>query len=1082
MRKRITSRTNILISLALLLACLSFGQSTDRHIAEKYGTIADSLGNIPEYKDAILYYKKALNIYQSMRPPPYEEVVSIYRNIGLYLRRTGQLSQSEYYQKRAVELADKGLPPGHIEQVKAYNSYAIFLLTKGDYSRSLEFLEKALAISQSMNYDEVGNQFNNIGIVYENLGNYNEALKNYRGALSFNREKYGLYAEETANNYFNLGTLSSNMRQLDEAIAYFDTTRIIYDSILTEGEMDYARLYNNIGATYNNKGDFHKAVDYLEMALKIFAKHPGADNSEMANTYANTGLLLLDRGDLETALTYFLRAYGIRLRIFGPHHHLVARTCNYIGNVLLEKKDYDGAYEWLNRALLTYQFLPGFDPNEKAELLNDTGYYFEKKENYRNALRYYEEALQLIRQGAERLSADQADAAARIGDVYLQQKKLPLAEKYFQQALIIRLKIYGKSHPDVADVYAKLALSCAQDEICAMDYCDSAYVSIGYNPNHMQPFAAVSSPIRLLGILQTRAALLSSYYDSTGTAKYLFAADSILRQALRLINFIKNSFDEPASRIALLDNYFQIYEKAIAVKDELKKVTGDAKYWEEAFYISEQSNAIILNEALHAVDAEEFAGIPDSLLSQDRQLKIDLAFLEKQLFEENLKGANRDMGKTNRLNDRIFALKMQQENLLRKLRNDYPAYFELRYNAKQVTVRDLQKNVLWEDQTQLSYFVGEDNIYAFVLSAGTFNMVHIKKDFPLESWTEDFCNSIYRFNPGSRDFDLLNQKYANIGHELYQLIFEPVQPFIHNERLVIIPGGVLGYLPFEALLTAPATDYNRFDTQDFLLKKYQISYCYSATLLQEVRRKKGSGDRFVAFAPSYGGDTLNIRSDPWKAILGSLKYNQQEVKNIQKIMGGKAYLNGRATEAQFIKSASGADILHLATHGKANDQHGEYSYLAFYQTSDSVENELVFVKDLYNMRLRASLVVLSACETGVGEFQRGEGIVSLARGFFYAGASSIVTTLWSIDDNASAEIMVSFYKNLKDGLPKDEALRAAKLDYLGRMQNTNRSHPLFWAAFVPVGNMEPLPASGMPWWGWIIVVLAVGFLFKGFRK
>ena len=1069
--------------MALLLTSLSYGQSTDRHIAGKYTTIADSLGKISEYKKAIIYYKKALNIYQSMRVVPYAKMVSIYRNIGLSLRRTGQLSQSEYYQKRAVELASKGLPKGHIELVKAYNSYGIFLLTKGDYRKSLEYLEKALDISQSMNYDEAGNQFNNIGIVYENLGNYSEALRNYRGALIFNRKKHGFYSEETTNNYFNLGTLSSKMRHLDEALAYFDTTRIIYDRLHAKDEMNYASLYNNIGSTYSNKGDYKKAVDYLEMALKIFAKHPGVDYPEMANTYSNTGLLLLDQGDLETALAYFLRAYAIRIRILGPHHPIVARSCDYIGNVLLEKKDYDGAYEWLTKALQTYHLLPGFDPNEKAGLLNDIGYYFEKKDNFSNALQYYEEALQLIRQGGKRLSADEADAMARIGGVYLQQKKLPQAESYFQQSLSIRLKLYGKIHPDVADVYAKLAKSCAEDEICALDYCDSAYVSIGYRPNHIQPFATVSSPIQLTGILQTRATLLTSYYDSTKSIKYLFAADSIFQQALRLINFIKNSFDEPASRIALLDNYFQIYEKAIAVKDELKKVTCDVKYWEEAFFIAEQSNAIILNEALHTVDAEEFAGIPDSLLAQDRQLKIDQAFVEKLLFEENLKVNNRDLAKSNHLNDRILALKMQRENLLHKLRKEYPAYFELRYNAKLVNVQDLQKNVLRHDQTLLSYFVGEDNIFAFVLSARTFDVVHIKKDFPLESWTEDFCNSIYRFNPGSRDFDMLNQKYANIGHELFQLIFEPVQPFIHTKRLVIIPGGVLGYLPFEALLTAPATDYNRFDTQDFLLKKYQISYCYSGTLLQDVQRKTSRGKRFIAFAPSYGGDTLDIRSDPWQAVLGSLTYNRKEVEAIQRIMGGKVFLDEQATESQFIKSAFDADILHLATHGNANDQHGEYSYLAFYQTSDSVENELVFVKDLYNMRLRASLVVLSACETGVGEFQRGEGIVSMARGFFYAGASSIITTLWSIDDNASAEIMVSFYKNLKAGQPKDEALRNAKLNFLGRMQNSNRSHPLFWAAFVPAGNMESLPAGGLPrWWVWVLAVLAIGLLVKVFKR
>ncbi|MEK7256289.1 MAG: CHAT domain-containing protein, partial [Bacteroidota bacterium] len=144
---------------------------------------------------------------------------------------------------------------------------------------------------------------------------------------------------------------------------------------------------------------------------------------------------------------------------------------------------------------------------------------------------------------------------------------------------------------------------------------------------------------------------------------------------------------------------------------------------------------------------------------------------------------------------------------------------------------------------------------------------------------------------------------------------------------------------------------------------------------------------------------------------------------------------------------------------------------------DSLENELVFVKDLYTMRIHAALVVLSACETGIGELQRGEGIVSLARGFSYAGASSIVTTLWSIDDRSSAEIMVAFYQYLKKGLPKDEALRQAKLGYLKASKGRNTSHPLYWAAFVPVGSMEAV-AGGMNWWlvaGCTALILLFGY-------
>jgi CHAT domain-containing protein len=148
-------------------------------------------------------------------------------------------------------------------------------------------------------------------------------------------------------------------------------------------------------------------------------------------------------------------------------------------------------------------------------------------------------------------------------------------------------------------------------------------------------------------------------------------------------------------------------------------------------------------------------------------------------------------------------------------------------------------------------------------------------------------------------------------------------------------------------------------------------------------------------------------------------------------------------------------ILHLATHGRADNRVGDYAFLAFSEIKDSIENELLYVKDLYNLELNADLVVLSACETGIGKLQRGEGIISLARAFAYAGAKSIVTTLWEVNDKSTSELMRYFYRELKLGKDKDEALRLARQRYFDKAAPRGL-HPFFWAAFVPVGDMRPV--------------------------
>ncbi|NJL75556.1 MAG: CHAT domain-containing protein [Saprospiraceae bacterium] len=204
---------------------------------------------------------------------------------------------------------------------------------------------------------------------------------------------------------------------------------------------------------------------------------------------------------------------------------------------------------------------------------------------------------------------------------------------------------------------------------------------------------------------------------------------------------------------------------------------------------------------------------------------------------------------------------------------------------------------------------------------------------------------------------------------------------------------------------------------------------------------------------------------------------------LQKLLGGKVIVGEKATVSAFEQQAPFYKIIHLATHGKANDEVGDYAYLAFTEVFDSLDNEKLYNRDLYHLNLNADMVVLSACETGIGELRLGEGIISLARGFSYAGAKSIITTLWSVDDETTQKLMTQFYTHLKVGMAKDAALRQAKIDFL----NTNSSlkaHPFYWATFIPIGDTQPIePPSNFFIWMWGLVLMVVGALvFYVWRK
>ncbi len=291
--------------------------------------------------------------------------------------------------------------------------------------------------------------------------------------------------------------------------------------------------------------------------------------------------------------------------------------------------------------------------------------------------------------------------------------------------------------------------------------------------------------------------------------------------------------------------------------------------------------------------------------------------------------------------------------------------------------------------------------------------------------------------------------------------------------MLVIPGGELLYLPFEALLTDSTALPDSFRDLPFLVKNFSVSYGLSAALLLQAKKENaGSPNRFdldfVAFAPSYEGLTNEAPVRDWfteprskdkkRAGFGDLEFNRTEVEYIAKTwfpQTGKTYLGLAATKRQFERLVQLPRILHLALHAKSNDRAGHQSFLVFaYDKNDSLPGRLdirVEAKDILgkHQKFPVEMLVLSGCETGLGSLRRGEGIVGFNRAFSFAGAKSIVSSLWAVDDEQTQSLLVRFYKQLKiNRLPKDKAMQAAKRELLeeGRA-------PYFWASFTVFGEV-----------------------------
>ena len=515
-----------------------------------------------------------------------------------------------------------------------------------------------------------------------------------------------------------------------------------------------------------------------------------------------------------------------------------------------------------------------------------------------------------------------------------------------------------------------------------------------------------------------------------------------------ILDSLKPTFKNNSDKLFLIENAFPLFESGLEASYQKYESNKENVFVEKAFYYAEKSKSVLLLEALLSSKATEFADIPNDLLERERQLKSEITFIEKEI--------NRLKNESSELEDQLFNLRHEHRNLIQTIETSYPSYYNLKYNTQVLSATSAQR-LLTDDEMVISFFYGNKSIYSITLTKESKSIYKI----PLTEALEEKIRDVHQMlgNPKS-DISLL----ATASYSLYNKILQPAIRQSKKSRLIIFPDGLLNYIPFGSLNTAKVGIR-------YLVEDKSVAYANSATLWMQLREQKNENNSVLAFAPSF--ENNSHLSNAVKGKLLPLPNNTQEVELILTSFDGDSFLKAEASLSNFNANISKHGILHLATHAIFDDAAPEYSYLAFAQEKDS-EN-LLYVRDLYNLSLDAGLVTLSACESGIGELKRGEGFLSLARGFFYSGAASITSTLWKINDASTTKVMDAFYKNLAESDPKDLAMRKAKNSFLESNRQNGLSHPYYWSGFIVSGNTAPLVASNS--WTWVAVILGILILF-----
>lgn len=1028
-----------------------------------------------DFDRAIEDYQVALAIYREVLGDDHNKVSICYNNLGLFYNSKGDYAASSEHFKKSVAIQLLINAPCATDLASTYLNISTNLLHLDMAQEALTYLEQALDIRINCTGPEgqlVGNILSNIGSAYGSMGNYHKEAEYLEKAKSVLERAGEERNPQLITCYSNLGITYVNLGDFEKALAYLEKALDLRQKHWSHDFSGIAVSFANFGSHYLNLGDFPKSIEWTEKALEILVQNGWGEHPYSSSLYNNLGVAYGNIGDAEKGVEYHRKALELRVKNGGEEGPGVAESYQNIATYYTATGDNELAIAYYERAVQSLQQRQKEDHPHVAQIYENIGLSCFNMGDYPKAVSYYEKALDIRKRV---LGEDHWRVSAslhNLGNPLLWNGDTGRAIAFVKEAISISQKHFDERHPGSAANYTLLGNNylLAKNYTQAEEAHQKALHALNYATGGS--LSRVNSIPQLILSLNDIGRFYQHRYREEGRPEDLNRSGQYFQEAAQALDYQSRSVS-PGSRSLVAEQASRIFGGAVSTGYLLSQATGNLHHLEECFDFAERSKGILLYEALQESRALQIAGIPDSLLQQEYDLRIAIANLEKRRQEAMAEGTAESDSALLVLGNRLFEKNRLYEALRQRFFNEFPQYYKAKYDHSPVSVRYVQDTLLLPGQSLVEYLVGDSAVYIFLVRQDHFEVQEIKLDFPLEKWVSDMTKEgIYGYYPlpasrrsALREVETI-RNYTRSARQLYEKLLLPVEDRL-TERVIIIPDGVLGYVPFEALLTTQPPREGAFDAYPFALGKYQISYCYSATLLREMgdkRRQQSAARGLLAMAPFYRGEAMAIAAwadtSGWllalRDSLGALPSSGEEVAAISKNWKESTALYGDgASLEKFRELASRFRIIHLSTHGQADDRLGDYAYLAFGRPGEPDAFDKLYARDLYNLSLNADMVVLSACETGIGKLRKGEGIVSLARAFAYAGASSIFTTLWKVSDESTKELSIRFYRHLKAGKSKDEALRQAKLDYLKKSKGKGEaSHPFFWAGMIGIGDMR----------------------------
>ncbi len=958
---------------------------------------------------------------------------------------------------------------------------ARFYVYLKDYKEAAKQNSLALDVTKKMSNatgDLFGLIHHNLSIDNRRLGNINEAIWHSKKSLEYYLSYPKSDKSKVLDAYNSLGARMWDVYKIDSALFYFKKGEKIIDELEPLPMNTFyhrAKAQSNISSAYSQLGNISEASKYNEKAIKNYNAFVNSESDKdffkeearlfMFLTIQNYADNFIVQGNYTKARDLNEYVYEQQLKHMPDNDYEISYSLLNLGNIYLKLKDHHRAETYFDKGLEIslrneqQNKLGVADAFYYKGIINDyygniedakTNYELSKAryesifgknydEFYLNAMKNYS------RFYSENGYHDKAIEMAQNAYDYVErnQGKTTIVES---SQLLNLAKIYFKASDfDNALKHINKALDLYSDT----DIINSSQIN-DFSMNLDKPSAILLKSKIVLGEHDKKdPSVLKTQYQN-------------LKQAISILEHQKSIITEDENLSVILEDNNDLFEYAKQVCLWLYQATKEDSYLEEILSLHESKLYNRIRQQLNVNTKFSSSDIPTDVLDKESNLIEQLK--QSLTHTDNIES--------------FIETNAQWDNFLASLKEDYPKYYNLKY-ASIAKAFELN-NVIKEGHSVLRYMYIYNDLFAFVIEDQKLHAIQLD--------TDGLSTVLKGFNS-----EQLDQNVASY-HNLYRILWKPIESLLSNEKIVIIPDGNLFNLSFEAFVTQE-TSSNKTLHKYSLLRRYCISYNYSLLLINKHKAPQFFEKNFIAFSPEFNDEMKN----DYRAVIQDSVFIDKSylrllpqpfatniAEEFSKVFDGTSFLNENASKDVFTKEAREHKIIHIGTHAESNNISPELSRLIFAKRvndSISAEDNSLYTYEIYNQNLSSNLAILTACETGKPSYQSGEGMISLAHAFNYAGSESMLTSLWKIDEQSSAKIIANFYKHLKAGLPKDKALQNAKLDYMSTAEGRTLA-PQYWAGLVLIGDTSPIALktkSSLPFWMSIATVFLILFIVF-FRK